>query len=225
MISDLKLGLKLLRYGHGVKNTVVCSILIVLLGIIAAVTDLLSLNTGGLNFPIGYFLMLGAMFAIQLFYSVNAANLIQSSPLKKKLQTSVPAVLMTFIAMCGYLISVLAGAVGLMIAPEAAGHFCQQLLYTVLIMATILLYAAVAYKLFILSTIMFFVIFFSTFMYFTDNGWLRSLGGGTGMFWMIAAAGVGILLVCGFLYYLLSLAVYKRPLSKRAQAGALRREM
>lgn len=225
MINDLKLGLKLLRYGHGIKNTIICSIIIVGLGILMAVMDLLSLDTGGVTFPIGYFLMLGVMFAIQLFYSVNAANLIQSSPLKKKLQTSVPAILMTFIAMCGYLISVLTGAVGLMVAPESAGHFCHQLLYTILIMATILLYAAVAYKLFFLSTILFFVIFFSSFMYFTNNRWLGSLDGGAGLFWLIAAIGFGIILVCGFLYYLLSLATYKLPLSKRAQAGALRREM
>jgi len=40
--------------------------------------------------PGGYFFMMVEVFVIQLFYSVNISNMVQASPAKKRLMTSVP---------------------------------------------------------------------------------------------------------------------------------------
>lgn len=232
MISDLKLGLKILKYGHGVKSSVICGIVISVLGLAVYVLDMATLNLdAGFPLPIGYFLMLISMFLIQLFSSVHVSNLVSSSPAKKRLQTSVPTALNLFTMLCGYLISVLAGAIGLAIVPGSAGHFCHQLLYTILIMATILLYMAAVYKLFLVSSLMFFLVFFLTFQFLNNQGslglgWLDGiLTGSPKTYWLISAAGLAVLLLCGLLHYLITLALYKMPLSKRAQTGALRRQM
>lgn len=232
MISNLKLGLRILKYGHGVKSSIICSVITLVLGLGVYVLDIATLNLDtGFPLPIGYFLMLISMFLTQLFSSVHVSNMVQSSPAKKRLQTSVPTALNLFTILCGYLISVLAGAIGLAIVPGSAEHFCHQLLYTILIMATILLYMAAVYKLFLVSSLMFFLVFFLTFQFMNDQGrlglsWLEgNLNGSPETYWLISAAGLAFLLICGILHYLITLALYKMPLSKRAQTGALRRQM
>lgn len=225
MISNLKTGLKILRYGHGLKGAIIGTVLIVILGIMMAIIHItLGEKTGGV-LPVGYFWMLAAMIIIQLFYSVNAATIVQASPLKKKLQTSVPTVLCVVGVLCAYLLTVLVEGIAFAITPAAEGYICRQLIYSTLLLATIMLYSAACYKLFFLTTIMFFVVFFSCYQSMVGSGLQLNLDGSGKTFWLLAAAGLGILLICGVLHYLITLAIYKIPLSKRAQAGALRKEM
>lgn len=226
MIRNLKTGLKMLKFGHGVKSTLICSILIVILGVVSAIMDIINPVKSGASFlPIGYFLMLGSLFLIQLFYSVNVAGIVQASPLKKRLQTSVPTALNVAAILCGYLATILTEGIALVITPGAEEHICRQLVFTTLLLVVIMLYSAAAYKLFFLTTVMFVGTFFSCYQLMYGSLLEGILDGGEGRFWLLAAAGFGIIFICGFLHYLITLALYKLPLSKMAQAGALRKEM
>lgn len=226
MIRNLKTGLKILKYGHGVKSTVICTVIVVILGAASAIMDIINPVKGGASFlPIGYFVMLASLFLIQLFYSVNVAGIVQASPLKKKLQTSVPMALNVTAILCGYLATVLTEGIALVITPEAEGHICRQLVFTILLLVVIMVYTAAAYKLFFLTTVMFFMTFFTCYQFMYGSLLKGIPDGGRGTFWLLAAAGLGIILICSVLYYLITLALYKLPLSKMAQAGALRRQM
>lgn len=223
MINDLKLGFKILRYAHAVKVTLIMNVVIVIMGILLCVLNVMVEN----SFPGGYFIMLTALFLIQLIYSVNMSNLVQASPMKKRLQTSVPAVMSTFCMSAGYLITVLTEGIVVSFRPEGMSYICGQIVFTVVIMGVIMLYTGICYKYFVAATVMFIAVFFICYSYMAvGGGWYISFAdGGWFMFILTAAAGLAVILICGVLQYLLSLAVYRAPMSKRAQAASLRRQL
>lgn len=227
MINNLKLGFKTLKYAHAVKSTMIFGIIIVILGEVLCLMSLVTGDISGGGLPGGYFFMLTALFILQLLYSVNMSNLVQASPMKKKLQTSVPATLSTFCMLIGYLLAVVTEGFVAYRRPESMGVVCGHIIFTVVMMAVIMLYTSVCYKYFFAATVMFLVVFFLCFGYMTGSGmWLAGLqGSGWETFALIAVLGAAALLVFGVLQYFLSLAVYKAPMSKRAQAAALRRQL
>lgn len=223
MINDLRLGIKTLKYAHAVKSTLILGGLMMLMGIAVCILNLAVEN----SFPGGYFMMITTLFLLQLLYSVNMSNLVQASPVKKRLQTSVPAVMSTCCMLASYLLSVLTEGIIAYFRPERMDYICWQLLFTIVVMGVIRLYVAICYKYFVVGTVIFVVIFcvcYSCWM--SDGGRLISFwGGGWTMFALTTAAGVAFILICGVLQYLLSLAVYKAPMSKRAQVASLRRQL
>lgn len=221
MINNLKLGFKTLKYAHAVKSTLIMSGVIMILGILMCVMNVAVEYT----FPGGYFFMLTALFMVQLLYSVNISNLVQASPVKKRLQTSVPAVMSTFCMLAGYLLTVLTEGIVAYFRPEGINYICGQILFTAVLAGVIMLYTGICYKYFAAATIMFAAVF-SLFYSYLIRGWFISFaGGGWGMFALTAAIGLAVILICGVLQYLLSLAVYKVPLSKQAQAASLRKQL
>lgn len=226
MISDLKLGFKILRYAHALKSTSILAVIIVVFGLAWCVLNVVSPAAAG-GIPGGYFLMLTGLFMVQLLYSVNMSNLVQASPAKKRLQTSVPAVLSTFCMLAGYLLTVLTAGITVCIRPEKVGIVCGQIIFTVVIMSVVMLYMAVCYKYFVTATVMFVGIFAVCYSYLAcEKGWNISFAGNSWfIFVLTAAVGLAAILVCGVLQYFLSLAVYKAPMSKRAQMASLRRQL
>lgn len=223
MINDLKLGFKVLKYAHAVKSTLVLGGIMVLIGIALCILNVAVEN----SFPGGYFIMITALFLLQLLYSVNMSNLVQASPMKKRLQTSVPAVIGTFCMLMGYLLTVLTEGIVAYFGPEEINYICGQILFTMVVMGVIMLYTGICYKYFVVATVMFILVFAICYSYLiSSRGWFISFAGdGWGMFALTAAAGLAFILICGVLQYLLSLAVYKAPMSKRTQAASLRRQL
>ncbi|MCM1193755.1 MAG: hypothetical protein NC123_18000 [Butyrivibrio sp.] len=232
MINDLKLGFKIMKYGHSAKLSIIGGIVMTVIGIGISATNL----TGSFNLPGGYFLTLAALLLLQLISTVNAANLVQASPAKKKLQTSVPALISIMMMSAAYLLDVIVFAVILRIHPEAENYCCSQILYSVCFMGVVMLYYGTVYKYFVASTIMFALLFlgvyssysFMTGFYFVISGGsvnLFQFTGFWGNFWLTAVIGLAVILVCGVLQYLLSLAVYKAPISKLALGARLRNQM
>lgn len=225
MINNLKLGFRTLKFAHAVKSTAILGVIIFILGEAMCLLDhWLPLN-GGL--PGGYFFMLVVLFMIQLLYSVNMSNLVQSSPVKKKLQTSVPATMSTFCMLTAYLLVLATEGFVAYKRPERIGIVCVHVVFTIIIMALIMLYTAVCYKYFFGGTILFFAVFFISYGYFMNGeGWLvRFQEYGWSAFARLGILGAAVLLAFGVLQYLLSLAVYRAPMSKRAQSASLRRQL
>ena len=94
MINDIKLGLSMIKYGLNVRG----AIFGVVFGIGAALLFILL-------FPVGMFsgLLIGIVVGVgvQLIYSLSVSTMIQSSPYKKRLRTTVP----TWIAVISMLIA------------------------------------------------------------------------------------------------------------------------
>lgn len=224
MINDLKLGFKIMKYGHSAKLSIIGSIIVAVIGILLCAAGALVTNT----FPGGYFLMMAALLLLQLLSTVNAANLVQTSPMKKKLQTSVPALLSVLLMMAAYLVNIIVAAVTVCADPEAAELACAQIICTAVIMGIVMLYYGAVFKYFVVSTAFFLLAFIATYPTMIDGElhWgIMPFPGVWGNFALTSATGAVIILVCGTLEYLLSLAVYKAPMSKRALGARLRSQL
>ena len=224
MINDLKLGFKLMKYGHSAKLSIIGSIVLAVFGLVFCVISI----AVSVSFPGGYFLMMSVLLLLQLISTVNAANLVQTSPMKKKLQTSVPALFSVLLMLAAYLFNVVVAAISACAKPEAIKFFCTQIISTAVIMGVIMLYYGVVYKYFVASTVGFFIIFMFVYPSYSGNELYWSFmpfAESWQNFVLTAVIGLGIILVCGVLQYLISLAVYKAPISKRALGARLRSQM
>lgn len=224
MINDLKLGFKMMKYGHAAKLSFIGS------GAVAAVGVLFSVASVMLDyaFPGGYFFTMAALLLLQLLSTVNAANLVQTSPMKKRLQTSVPTVLSVTLMLAGYLLSVVTVGVVSASKPEALDIACTQIIITAAIMGIIMLYYGACYKYFVASTAVFITVFVIVYpsMLTGELHWsFMPFAKPWENFGLTAVIGLAIVLVCGILQYLLTLAVYKTPISKLALGANLRRQM
>lgn len=227
MIRDMKLGIQLLKYGHGAKMSFVAGIIMTVFGVLYSILGILARS----NFPGGYFILLSALLLVQLLYTISAASLVAASPARKRLQTKVPAMLSTAAMLVGHLINVVSLGIFARVIPRAMGNVCGMIIITALLMGFVMVYAGIVYKLFALGTVVFIGMFAVICGPAFAGGWqitasdfmpLESLWGN---FWLAAALGLAVILVCGLLQYLLSLAVYKVPVSKWALGARLRDQM
>lgn len=225
MINDLKLGFKLMKYGHSAKLSIIGSIVLAVFGLVFCAVGIKVRQA----LPGGYFLMLSVLLLLQLISTVNAANLVQTSPMKKKLQISVPALFSVLLMLAAYLLNVVVAAVALFHAnPESLELFCSQIMYTAVMMGIIMLYYGAVFKYFVASTVVFFIMFVLAYP-FVISGMLQwsfmPFAEPWENFALTAVTGLAVILVCGVLQYLISLAVYKAPISKRALGARLRSQL
>ena len=213
-----------MKFAHGVVSTFICCGIMMAIGV---ALSLLAVPIGEVRtLPGGYFIMMIGLFLMQLTFSVNIANMVQASPMKKRLQTSVPATMSTLCMVIGYLLTVLLEGIVAYMRPNRIGLLCEQLIFTVAMMGIFALYSSICYKYFFSATIMFVLVFGGCYGYLMGGGMsINFLGNTWATFVVTALVGLAVIPICGVLQYLLFLVVYKAPLSKRAQAASLRRQL
>lgn len=223
MINDLKLGVRMLRYGHSVKANLAGGIMMVVTGLI-----LQSLNVASVNaqVPGSIFMLIGSLFPIQVLFSLNMSNFVQASPAKKRMQTSVPAVMSGCSMLAVYLLHVLIAVLLAAINPQLMSYLCSETVVLAFFAIILMLYLSACYKYFWGSAIVFFAAYFYI---YTVLGRSRSLFPMLGSGWvsLLLAAAVGIVLIAvgNLLQYGVFCLMYKVPLSKMAQAASLRKSL
>lgn len=220
MINNWKLGWKSLNYAYGLKSNFALMIVFVLISMVFFIIGP-STNT---SFFGGYMLMCAAILPTQMIHSLNMSNIVQSSPMKKKLQTTIPAVFTCGNQVMVYLINVLLYCLRLWVHPESALAMGNEVLLLGLVMMMMSIYLGVAYKCFVVSIFMLPFLCYSIFMgrYFViwdqfGTGWM--------FFGIMAVLGLVSVAAGGFMQYLISLLLYKAPMSKMAQTASLRKEL
>lgn len=222
MLKDFKLGIRVLKYAHSARMTMIIAGVMVLFGILITPLNLINKEA---SLPCGYFIMLSVLFLIQLISSVSIAKLAQASPAKKRLQTSVPTMLNLVFMSSGFFLSAVVEYICILLRPEETQLIAGRLLFTAVIMGVVILYSAVAYKLFFLGTVFFLVIFFTCYVFLSDGGWTVRLWESSGLFWQVVLIGFAIIALCCLLQYGISLALYRLPMSKYAQSATLRKQL
>lgn len=221
MINDMKLGIRLLRYGYGIKMNLV-------LLIVCTAADVLffALELAGITTPLdGYLLLACAMVPVQILFSLNAVDIVLASPVRKKLQTSVPALMSLCATLAAYLIIVLKKAVIILIHPDKTAQSAVMLSFLAFLAAVIMVFTGVLYKSFPAFLVMCFSL--SGFVSFFMMSLLRSdfLGEDMGALVRGALIGAVLILAGGALEYVLSILFYKKPVSKKTLGGKLSREL
>lgn len=222
MINDWKLGMRMLRYAYGVKMNCIAIGLLLLLEIPAIASG----RMDGNGFPACYILMVAGMLPVQMLYTLSVASMTQASPMKKKLQTKIPALVNFTMMSAMYLTGGLLSAIMAWGKPENNDLICNNLVMLASSLVVVMLYMGVAYKYMVLATIgMVPLLCIVLIKGLAGNGRLSFLAGSGITLWQAIPGGLVILALGAMAEYLLSRLVYKAPMDKLAQTGWLRKEI
>ena len=219
-ISDL---FCLMKCGLSFKSQVAFGILFLILGSVWEVFPILGevnmIDMGSV------FLFCAVMFPTQMLISLDMSEMVQTSPYKKALQTSIPAK----ISACGGVL-VLAWATllkGIVYATgNISGNLGWQLLQIGIWMFLLMIFNGVCYKFFIISLIIMYILMFGLGM----SAGMASFGKGGMMSGMVqihpilaVVLDIGLILLGALAEYGIASLFYKFPLSKSAFGAAMKR--
>lgn len=220
MIKQLKMGFKLMKYAYGLKGCLIAGAILLVIGILQETfLGFGNQATGAL------FILITAMWPLQLLYSINAANVTLASPCKKKIQTSVSAIVGFASFLLMYFI-----VLGIYWMKYKTQGITEEQAVTRLVMGSIaivvlMIYMTVALKYFWVSTVVFLIVFITISFSFQILIW-NSPECFRGISIEIASMiGVAAVVVGALLQYGISLLIYKKPVSKYAQISSLRKKM
>lgn len=169
----------------------------------------------------GYLLMVLAVYPAQLLSSLTVSNLVQTSPWKKALQTSVPTALTAGAFALTYGGALIISLLRLNARPEMREDMVMILVLFTFEIFLIMTYCGIAYKTYVLGTALFIIVF-------VIGSRVIQIGAALGVFrgvsvFVAACSGFAAMLLGSAVQYGLSLMLYKRALSKNAQYPGLRK--
>lgn len=220
-MNELKKGIKTMRYAYGIKTNLVQAGCFFLAGMVLIISG--ERGTFGM-FGCFFWICIGILPS-QLVYSLSASNMVQASPMRRKMQTVVPAAVNLFCILLIYLAEVLMCGIMAWMRPEQAGRIYWDLVTLAIMSVLMMIYLGVCYKHFVLATlIMVPEMVFG--MRGGMDGWLRAQNIGPDItFGMAVLAGFALIAVGGLAEYLLTLLFYRTPMARMAQAAPLRKEL
>lgn len=223
MIDDLKKAVHLARYGFQAKMQVVCMIIFVVLGM---VMELASKGTYWLG---AYFIIIGPIYFSQLLYGLGMSNIVATSPYKKRLQTSMPALGNFVLGVITISILAIIKYLEIQWYPQNAKENIVVFLMVGFMCFILNLYSATVYKYYALSVI----VLLAPIMIFSYTFTTSSFDHFQNSFWGVLAEKLSFgptVLLCylcvalgAFLQYAISCALYKKPLSEYAQGMMMRK--
>ena len=231
MMGQCKYAFQMLRYAFGIKGNSVAAVILVIVGLV------LEFISHGTNFLGSFFVVVLSMFPVQFLYSISLSNHVASSPYRKRLQTSMPALMNLTLNIGIFTLLNIIKAVEIYLFPEDAELIIGSLIMLSIAELILAIYTGIVFKYYILATIIL-VVFFSIFG--GMGGWIMAFQEQVYSFYSVFTAMgyifmgklpfVGavvtsyvLLFVGAGFQYLVSLAIYRKPLSKRAQGDAMRR--
>lgn len=224
MINNLKLGIRMFRYGSGlVGMTVFCGIFLVL----GLLMNFGYTILGSAGSPGDVFLLIVSVYPVQIIYTLSISNFIASSPIKKRMQTSVPVTICCFNMLAIYLVNALCKGIMLSGHPENIGTACAELVSLAGFGVIFMLYLALAYKYFLVSIVAGILVYYYTGIRLDgiNSVWSGIFDNSVGSFALALLIGLVCIVIGGFGQYGLTLLVYKAPISKYALSAVVRKEM
>ena len=217
MINNLKLGLRVVKYSLGAKRCIVVGVICMVFGIVATI----GAPREGIN---GAMFGMAAMIIAQLLCSISASTMVQSSPCKRKLQTSVPTTVCGASMLLLQTVSLIALLLGAKLNHVELEELANPLVFNAIYMVLMCLYMAGAMKVFWLATVCFtfvFLVFFHLVMvsFIIEKVPLVTLSFGASV-----AVSYLLLIIAIVLMYIILLATYKREIAKQNFESELKRE-
>ena len=221
MMRDLKLGFKIMKYGLGVKASVFALVVCIIASVFFSM--LVPFGMGGL------YLGLAVMMVTQLVFSVSVSTMVQTSPQKKRLQTTVPTLISgIFLLLCNTL-NLLFAWLGYLrmqnntnsffVITMEPGEFEAGIIFTSGMMVFIMIYAYCSMKYLWAGTIAFLVLFFSGFHYLRVGEIVYPIM----PTWVAVLISYGIVVAGCVLMYGISCITYKKDYSRQTFETQLKR--
>lgn len=225
MINDIKLGIKIMRYGHGLVFNIILGVWFLVIGIAVII---LSMSGSLINWSGGCFAIAAALIPIQIIFSLNTSNMVLSSPIRKKMQTIVPTVITCISTIVMYLAVDLLILAMVLINPDSIPIACSLVALQIVFAVFFMIYIPICYKYMVAAIIIGIIIWvcvINSIMLMPDVNTFSFFNKGISSFLLISALGLPSIVAGGFLQYLLSLLFYKAPVSKYSQNIYLRKEL
>lgn len=224
MIKQLQTGFKMLRYAYGIKTCMIWCIIGLIVGILA------EMQGAEDSFRVSYIgifsIMLVAVWPLQLLVSMNVPNVVAASPWKKKIQTSVTALLSFVAFLCAYAMIAVLEWIKLSKNVINQEDFTFILIWAAAFAALLMIFMAFSTKYFVVSLVFFIVItsVFGSLITIREynNSAILHMNFHPAVSILI---GVVIIFITAFIEYGVSLLIYKAPISKYSQLNSLRKKM
>lgn len=213
-MKDLVLGFKLLKYGYKIRTNIMMLVLFTLIGLI---TEISSKGTEMLG---GFYFMLTGMFTYQMIIFMNVSDYVQTSAMKRKLSTGVPAFVSTLVYLLLMTVLVVEKYVLIRMYPNMEDRYLDVLCMIIVLLFFTMIFCGVCYKYFFVSFIVFMVVVvfgiteFNTWIGMKHITDVMNVNLGT-----MAAFGYAAVILGGVLEYVLSSVLYRKPLSEFALNG------
>ena len=226
MIKQLQMGIKLLRYTHGIVANTVLGVLILLVGIIMELGSSGSTGMATASLSVGgYFILMTAMWPLQMLISLNVPGIVAASPWKKRIQTSVFSVSAVLYFTLTYTLVMVLKLMKWKSGLVSEEQFVIEMLQMVVFVFILMIYMTTSLKYFVVSTIIFCIVlptFMVSYMIAYNMDILARLNLGPVAVISLGYATIFLsaLLGNGILHFL-----YKKPVSKYSQMSSLRKKM
>ena len=211
-INDFILGMKLIRYGFRPKMNLGLCLFFIIIGVAVEI------GSKGTEFLGIFYMLLSGLYAFQMIISMDISTFVQTSKMKRALQTSVPIITGAMVSLTVYTFIVIERLILASIYPEESVAIINSLFMAILLVGITLIYEGICYKFFGLATGIMIVAVFGVIGFCNIVLKDASVPISTGA---IVAIGYGVIVVFGIIAYLLCRALYKVNLSKFAFKGIL----
>lgn len=155
MIKDLKLGLKLIKYGAQFKLNIISAAFLFVLAII------FELMSHGTTFIGAFYFLLVGVFPMQLIFSTDVSTMVQTSRMKRKIQITLPILFNSIIMGASVIFVGIVRYVEIMMYPEDEAMIVNGLILVGATSFCFLAYMGAAFKHFAISMIGFIVCYFA----------------------------------------------------------------
>ena len=218
MLQNLKTGFSIVKFGLSIKMQLTFAVVFLAFGFV------FEFITAGTNFLGGFYIVLSAMFVYQLIVSADISTMVQTSPYKKRLQTTLPMLACTPLMLLGY--TVVVGIRYYLFTNAADAEAANTVLSGMFAIGWIIffttVYMGLCYKFFVAAMVLLFIFVIPV----SGIGFNDAIGAmimESMGFAGVALFGYAAITVGCFLGFLLSKALYKYELSKMAFGAALKR--
>lgn len=221
MIKDLKLGLKMMKYGIQFKQMCFFAILFLIVGLAFIIVGKPEQIMLGM-----LYLMMCFSYFIQPIISTSISSCVASSGVKKRMFLNVPVVINGLGGVIGFVLGLVAITIKYYVIGSTASS--SELVATIIISGVmsmaIQVYMLVSFKKFFASLIIFFAIFFP--LYFSSNMIVNRLSFITFPVWVAAIAGLVLVILGTGISYGVGKLMYKKDIDswyyKRTIANAMK---
>lgn len=223
-MNDLKLGIRLLRYAYELKKNLMLLAFFIAGDILCFALELIGIEPAYTGMG-GYLLCAVGMLPVQFLFSLNTASAVLSSPLRKRLQTSIPAIVSFGTMALGFFFLVLQKLAAALIQPERIEQICMQITGIALLAAVIMVFDGILYKFFIAFFGMCFAMpLLVNFYYFIFMDWNLFENKMASLMWSILL-GFALITAGAAIEYGLLRLFYRKPVSPRSVGGNLKSEL
>lgn len=223
MIRKIKLSFQMLKYAYGLKSNMVIAVLV---GAVGLMIEILSHGTSWFG---GFFMMILSMFGAQFLYCVSLSNVVLSSPYRKRLQTSMPVYMNLTVSLVVFTILIAMRLFWIYLYPQEKEQIIMSMLFIAGMSVLFSAFNGIAYKYFIISIIFIMVVSASMGFFWGLRSVLETMNVPAAKDMWFISPGMMIFFsyICVFVgagvQYLISLAIHKKPMSKRAQGAGMKR--